>query len=451
MSLGVAIQSVIYYIAACSACHKYTYRRRRKREAAQAKADNAQIETEEPGLYKHPSPFSTNIYWREELALGPGPPQRKSGKKDEKGSSSRQLLTAGAGSSLGSSAGGTPGDSTEVAIPHHRLSGEGWNRRRYQREDEALWGHDDDHSLNRPSTTRSERRGSNVGSSVGVVGVGPPRKENYYVARNPPVNELHPPVVSTQPANRSETRWMLQPPPSAKIMNGKERATGSNRSRSDSGNSHGKRAEADGEHNGLGRQLGERLMEEKVRKGGQRGEGAASLQRRTSSKRKKAPRTSTASLSADGQPHDRENETPSFFDTLSRDSSGRRRHRPARLSIASSEESLDLLDRGGAPRAVRRPSANRKENRRKKAAPARSPRTPSPHTETRPKSKDESRPLGDLTTTFNKQNGRPRPNVESSDSHREVADPFVAGEKTMDSMDMQSITRPAPAALAGSI
>jgi len=53
------------------------------------------------------------------------------------------------------------------------------------------------------------------------------------------VNDLHPPVVSTAPRSRLETQWMLQPPPRAKVMAGKERAS---RDRSGTGSTRSSRA-----------------------------------------------------------------------------------------------------------------------------------------------------------------------------------------------------------------
>lgn len=101
--------------------------------------------------------------------------------------------------------------------------GDRWNRKRYEREEEALWG----------QTVK--------GSSVGISGAGvrgnkrDDDDDDFELsdivspgaasgssrrARNPALNELHPPVVCT-PRSREETRWMLQPLPSAKVMAGK--------------------------------------------------------------------------------------------------------------------------------------------------------------------------------------------------------------------------------------
>ncbi|KAL9582365.1 MAG: hypothetical protein Q9212_003345, partial [Teloschistes hypoglaucus] len=233
-------QSAIFYYVSCAPCSKIAYHRKRRKEIARSKEER---EIEE-GLYPDPAPFSTNQYWREEMALGPGPPRKKKDIDRKRGRDSAQVskrdLTTGSSGGTGTSSADTvvAKISTEESegVEQESRDGDGWNRKRYQREDEYLWGADsvDDHE---------------------------PGDKNYYIARNPAVNDLHPPVVSTQPTQRSETRWMLQPPPPARVMEGKERA---NRPRSGSGGSNGssKRAAV-----GLGRQLGERMMEQKRRKG----------------------------------------------------------------------------------------------------------------------------------------------------------------------------------------
>ncbi|KAI9886552.1 MAG: hypothetical protein M1823_001664 [Watsoniomyces obsoletus] len=220
MSMFVALQSVLYYVVACSPCRQCAYRRRRKREASLAKRQRKnELETDEPGLYRHPSPFSTNIYWREELAMGPGPPQKKSS-KESKGNHSQQqqrrLITAGTGSSLGSATTttihGESSTSTMIGSSLERTSVQDRYYERHQREDEVLWGYGGLGNLEgRPD---SERRGGGGGRARGTTS-----PETY--SRNPPVNELHPPIVSSQPTTRSESRWMLQPPPSARVMSGK--------------------------------------------------------------------------------------------------------------------------------------------------------------------------------------------------------------------------------------
>lgn len=201
--------------------------------------------------------------------MGPGPPKKKGDKTESKNASQRALNTAGQGSSYASSgamsttdAGSSPTAVTEGS----RLSGEGWNLKRYQREDEALWGHDT-HGPGQRIIDAIAKAGSTAGrlieSRLSRGGSGPVEEENpgtYYLAKNPPVNDLHPPVVSTQPTSRDETRWMLQPPPSAKVMEGKERV---NRNRAGSNGSSRK----GGDVTPLSRQVTGRLVDAKLQRG----------------------------------------------------------------------------------------------------------------------------------------------------------------------------------------
>ncbi|KAL8997757.1 MAG: hypothetical protein Q9188_006256 [Gyalolechia gomerana] len=270
-------QSAVFYYVSCAPCNELAHRRRRRKGAARSRTEQGM----EQGLFPHPSPFSTNIYWREEITLGPGPPQKKRDRDKERQQRARDriadnecrrdLVTGSSGETGTSSADTMVASSSFHRVPEleqERRSGDNWNRRRYQREDEILWGID--------STSEAE--------------------DSYCTARNPAVNDLHPPVVSTQPTHPSETRWMLQPPPSAKVMEGKERAT---RSRSGSGDSNGssRRGEI-----GLGKQIGERMVEKK-RRNGQTPEptttGSAAMSRAASIE-------TSSSVSTRGQRHDRD-------------------------------------------------------------------------------------------------------------------------------------------------
>lgn len=220
------------------------------------------------------------------MALGPGPPQRNRNKDRERGraESSRGLRSGGAGSS---SVAGTSSADTVVDI-ELRVPGE-QDRvgRRYQREDENLWG------LSSDSIT-SMSRSSTTGSRSGY----------YYLARNPAVNDLHPPVVSTQPTHPSQTRWMLQPPPSAKIMEGK---ITSSRRRSGSGVSNVSDASRKRDDKSLGRKVGERLLEGKAK----RGEGSGMFSSRsvsasTSVRRLSSRQSARSDSQPQGQSHDRD-------------------------------------------------------------------------------------------------------------------------------------------------
>ncbi|KAK0104678.1 hypothetical protein ONS95_004952 [Cadophora gregata] len=326
MSLDVAIQSVAFYILSCSTCAKISHRRKAKIQAKRERAEKHALETEQPGLYRHPSPFSTNPYWTEEIMMGPGPPPKKGGSKN---ASQRALNTAGQGSSYaGSTAMSSETPSSPTAVTEgSRISGEGWNRKRYQREDEALWGHD----IPGPGQRIMDAI-AKAGSSAGRLlegrlsksGSGPLREEEsptpYYLARNPPVNDLHPPVVSTAPASRDETRWMLQPPPPAKVMEGKERV---NRNRAGSNGS--SRRGNDGTP--LSRQVTERLVDAKL----QRGETPyEEVRARTEAKSK--PQPPTAQLP-------RRTRSGSIESSDSSDTVLRRKQRPPPISVSSSKRS----------------------------------------------------------------------------------------------------------------
>ncbi|PMD48638.1 hypothetical protein L207DRAFT_415004 [Hyaloscypha variabilis F] len=298
MSLDVALQSVAFYVLSCSTCAKINHRRKAKVQAKKERAEKHELETEQPGLYRHPSPFSTNPYWTEEIMMGPGPPKQKD-KSGSKNASQRALNTAGQGSSYaGSSAmSSEPPSSPTADTEGSRLSGDGWNRKRYQREDEALWGHDVPGPGQRIMDAIA-KAGSQAGRLLeGRLSKGGSGKEEenpgtYYLARNPPVNDLHPPVVSTAPSSRDETRWMLQPPPPAKIMEGKERV---NRSRAGSDLSR-----KGGEGTPLSRQVTERLVDAKL----QRGETPTFLEVRSSTSRaesrSKTPTSTRPKAQGDG-------------------------------------------------------------------------------------------------------------------------------------------------------
>ena len=243
--IGVALQSVLYYVAACSTIRKCAHRRRRQKEAVRARTEKAQIEMEQPGLYDHPLPFATNPHWEEEMRLGPGPPRRDR-RKAEKPESKWAKMRSGTEHMLEGGISDLPAEEevdridTQSTIETEEV--EGWNRSRYQREDEELWGHDVNHPA-RVENAIGHPRSFAKGSTIGLVGAsrapGDRTEKYHYTVRCPPVNELHPPVVSSPPTNGGQMKWMLQPPPNAKIMEGKQRA---NRSRAGTGGSSQKEA-----------------------------------------------------------------------------------------------------------------------------------------------------------------------------------------------------------------
>ncbi|KAJ5752911.1 hypothetical protein N7520_009828 [Penicillium odoratum] len=188
-------QSAVFYYATCTPCAEARGRRKRKKDAVRSQRLQEQYDTnlvtDQPRPFPQPTPFSTNEGWREEIVLGPGPPTRRGGNRNPQRTNSWNT-----------------DELSQMKDKSGSLKnplGERWNRMRYQREDEPLWGQDVQ------------------GSSIGFSGLGradPHEQSKYYTARVPPVNDLHPPIVSG-PKCRAETRWMLQPPPSARVMVGK--------------------------------------------------------------------------------------------------------------------------------------------------------------------------------------------------------------------------------------
>lgn len=288
-------QSAIFYYVSCAPCSKLSYRRKRRKDYKRARAEKA-LHDAENGQYQHPSPFSTNPYWREEIAIGPGPPDRKAvrdGKakpeKDPEKERERRLHTGGMGSSTDTGVSSADTVVVSEAAEQARSSGEGWNKRRYQREDEVLWG------------LEEQDKKTSIGMTLSS-GTGSGSKYQYY-ARNPAINDLHPPIASTQPRDKTETLWMLQPPPKAKLMAGKERGnTPPNRSRSGSGGTSASKGSMGRVSDmSLGRQVSQKLVESKLKRGEQPLllPASAGISRGPSMQ-------STRSVAAPGQPHDRD-------------------------------------------------------------------------------------------------------------------------------------------------
>ena len=288
----------------------YAHQRKRAKANRRAKAAKA-IQQQTEGIYVHPSPFDTNVYWHEEMTLGPGPPQRKGNRDRNKTDSTRRLNTGGQASSAGGSSADTTlvvrsFDSVREEEEMEEREGEGWNRRRYQRADEMLWGQED------PTVSSYLSFGSLAASKPTVNSEG-----TFYGSRNPAVNDLHPPVVSTKPTHPSQTRWMLQPPPPAKVMAGKERAS---RSRSTSAASYGSTSRGIG-----GAMAGGQISVKRSIEGKQAGQKPENHEL-AAAQMKSAPLASS-----NGQRHDRYSRFPVDSDDLASPTSKRRRPPPIRV------------------------------------------------------------------------------------------------------------------------
>ncbi|KAM0252091.1 hypothetical protein ACHAQJ_007888 [Trichoderma viride] len=268
MSFPVALQSAIFYLLACTPCAEVRHRHKAKGQAKKERVEKAKLETEQPGLYRHPSPFNTNPYWQEEISMGPSLPKKSASKN----SSQRGLMSAGGEISALSLSGRTnTGDShtnfedSTLVVSQDGILSDDWNSRHgYQREDEELWGADwTGLRLKDAFSKARDSAGKLIESTLGMdKEVTEDERRAFYAApRNPPINDLHPPVVSSKLPHKEAHKWMLQPPPSAKVMEGKVPVS---RAMSASSRTSG-RTIAGGEEK-LARQLQEKLVREKMMK-----------------------------------------------------------------------------------------------------------------------------------------------------------------------------------------
>lgn len=171
--------------------------------------------------------------------MGPSLPKKKSGSAS-KNTSQRALNSAGRESRSTTSSsiavGTTHIDSTTTVVPEDNEStlstsisqtwSDDWNKKRYQREDEELWGRDFSQAGHR-LIDAIKYAGNSANRMLETLGKEPrevteeDRWDFYSTAKNPPVNDYHPPIVSQRPKDKDAAKWMLQPPPPAKIMEGK--------------------------------------------------------------------------------------------------------------------------------------------------------------------------------------------------------------------------------------
>lgn len=210
--------------------------------------------------------------------MGPSLPRKKSA-VGSKNTSQRRLSSAGrdsrstTASSIG--IGSTHIGSSPTVVPEDeelRLSpsySDDWNKKRYQREDEELWGREISRTGHKLMDA-IKQAGSSAGRMIeATLGKEPKpiteedRYNFYNPVKNPPVNDYHPPVVSQRPMHKDAAKWMLQPPPPAKIMEGKVPVS---RSTSLASQASSKRTMVS-EEPALGRLMHEKMMEAKLRSG----------------------------------------------------------------------------------------------------------------------------------------------------------------------------------------
>ncbi|KAK4143223.1 uncharacterized protein C8A04DRAFT_29038 [Dichotomopilus funicola] len=305
MSYLAAAQSALFYVLACTPCNQLHTERKTRRQAKRERRVKERIVLEQPHLYRHPDPFHTNPYWEEEIRMGPSLPKKRKGSDGLSKTLSQRRLTAvsqdgrpsiGAGSSVvvsmldmnsiasprpsTSPANVTHLGSTPTVVPEEDMlsptlsktvsvsTSADWNFKRYQREDEELWGHEPSwsgHKLMDAIKQAGSSAGRYMESKLGLEKqvTEEDRHNFYYAPRNPPVNEYHPPVVSSKPAHKDALRWMLQPPPPAKVMEGKVPVTRSASMMSGAS----RRTVSTRNNDSLGRLVGERAVEARIRRG----------------------------------------------------------------------------------------------------------------------------------------------------------------------------------------
>ncbi|KXX80112.1 hypothetical protein MMYC01_202847 [Madurella mycetomatis] len=377
MSYFGAAQSALFYFLACTPCLKVQNHHRSRQQAKKERAVKERIVMEQPHLYRHPEPYNTNPYWSEEIRMGPSLPRKGKGLDRSSKSLSQRRLTAasrdgrpsiGTGSSvaitmseMGSIA--SPRPSTSPASPPGlgsaptvvveeptsptltktaSVSTGDWNFKRYQREDEELWGHEPSwtgHKLMDAIKQAGSSAGRYVESKLGFEK--PVTEEDrynfYFTPRNPPVNEYHPPVVSSKPAHKDALRWMLQPPPPAKVMDGRVPV-----SRSSSMMSVGSRRTVSTYDGGsLGRTVGEKALEARLRRGENPFEGELRSAASPARRRSRVARASSVARTKSR----RTARTNSF--TESEDSSDEKfssRRRPSHRSVVDPETGSESDD-----------------------------------------------------------------------------------------------------------
>lgn len=186
-------RSVIFLYASCAPCYDLRRKYRTAKKTKKERAAKEELIATQPDLYHHPSPMQTNPFWAEEIEAGPnftkgnkprsGPENhdgtrgrskeklngtrgrskeklngtrgRSKEKLNGKAASSGSLIKEGHGSdrnlTLACGCSVTPssptvvGDSVSVLeTSQSQVDADGlkWNHKRYQREDEGLWGID---------------------------------------------------------------------------------------------------------------------------------------------------------------------------------------------------------------------------------------------------------------------------------------------------------------------
>lgn len=252
MAIHRGIQSAIFYYLSCAPCTGYSYRKKRRKEADRDRVAKHALEMEQPGLYRHPSPFATNVHWQTEIDLGPtpAPPGKRRGQKKAR------LRTSDENASNVAS-------SVNLGLTQNESNDSSWNLRNWQRdddEDDNYWGSNYPYrGSRRPSTNAASTVSRPLTARTATTDRS--AATSYYSASNPPINDLHPPIV-TRMDTSADVMWMLQPPPPARTARAGSRTT---LARSDSTASRPSTRRVTNEN--LSRQVSQRIVDEKIKNG----------------------------------------------------------------------------------------------------------------------------------------------------------------------------------------
>ncbi|KIW03225.1 uncharacterized protein PV09_05449 [Verruconis gallopava] len=249
-------QSAVFLYAQCGPCIAWRENHRQKKVYRREKKERAR-NPDHPSVIRQPAPHEINPHWAEEIRLGPSPPKR--GRKRANTKAGREITSSG-----------TMAESDTADSSKSELNRESkdnlpvfWNSDRYQRADEE-YAYVDEKPEMIYAPPGLIRRGSSVGIGSWMADSKrlPEKPKRAYtpLTNMPPVNDLHPPVVSSVPSKREDRAWMTAPPPSTAFMHGKKGVT--TRSRSGSGHSSQRNLDL-----GLSRQVVHKIVEEKMKNG----------------------------------------------------------------------------------------------------------------------------------------------------------------------------------------
>ena len=236
MAIHRGAQSALFWYLSCAPCADARYKKKLKQDAIRGRAEREALEAEMPGMYRHPSPSSTNPHWQTEIEAGPvlvarggkrknknnnnnGADRRRNLKTSMTQSSNDSNLSSSVNLSLGSR------DGRVDSKVHFQ---------QYQRPNE-------EGTLEYASIQRLASNSTLDASSYGSRVTRPPRAHtrgleaggDYTNVRNPQINDLHPATV-TKIKSKEEARFLMRPPPTADFTSGRSMSA---RSRSDSGGS----------------------------------------------------------------------------------------------------------------------------------------------------------------------------------------------------------------------